>query len=98
MNSLTNTIKRFAELLVFANLIDNFKDTWKKMEKDPDRFKQATDPFIKRYLETHTSVKDINEVRNAIHKATEEEITLSFDRGKWTTKPKGRPALQPFSR
>jgi hypothetical protein len=95
MKFIYEPIRKFAELLVIADLVDNFKDTWEKMGKNPEEFQRITDPFIKRYLDTHVSAKDISELRKAILKATNEEVTLSFEKGKWTTKPKGQSVLQP---
>jgi hypothetical protein len=93
MKPINEFIRRYALVLVLAGLVDNFKDTWNKMKRDVNKFKEVTDPFIQRYLDTNTSNQDINVLRAALLKATGDEVGLSLERGKWVTMPKRRSIL-----
>jgi hypothetical protein len=88
MKSLNDYIKRVALNVVVADLLENFQDTWKKVNKDPARFKQVTDPFIKRHLPTDAHPQDISKLREIILEVTDGAITLTNDGINWSTKKK----------
>jgi hypothetical protein len=93
MKSLNEYIKRVAAKVVIANLLENFQDTWKKVNKNPDRFKCVTDPFIRRHLSVGANSHDISKLREIILEATDGAITLTNDGTNWSTKrkPETRP-------
>jgi hypothetical protein len=95
MKSLNEYIKRVALTIVTADLLDNFKDTWKKVNKDPARFKRVTDPFILRHLGVNANPQDISKLREIVLEATDGAITLTNDGNNWSTKKK--PETRPES-
>lgn len=84
MKSLDEHIKRIALSLVLADLMESLKDTWTKINKNIHKFKEMIEPFIKRYLDSHTSFKDLSDLKKAVLRATDNAVGLIFENGKWT--------------
>jgi len=75
------------EIIKKANLVDNLKQTWKLSNHDVDLFAKRVLPFIKNYLIRRNSIHDINEMRKAIEKATNNEAKLVNKNNIWEIIP-----------
>lgn len=76
-----------------ANLIDNLKQTWKLSNYNIDLFARRVLPFIKNYFIRRDSIHDINEMRKAIEKATNNEAKLVNKNNIWEIVPEKAKSL-----
>lgn len=70
-----------------ASLITNLEQAWKLSDEDFGKFLKKVTPFINGYLQRRDSPFDVNEMREALKKATDDEVSLSFKNKQWSLKP-----------
>jgi hypothetical protein len=91
MTSIQESIRKFALLLVLADVTKNIKEAWEKSGQDIEKFKRMVTPFINRYLGEEPRPWDYKEISKAITTVTDKQFMLSENKkpgeDKWTITP-----------
>jgi hypothetical protein len=87
MISVSGFLRRLSLNLVLANLTDNFREAWEKSGRDINKFRRVTEPFLKRFLETEVTSRDLKELEESILEATDQKVKLTSRSEKWTVAP-----------
>jgi iron-sulfur cluster repair protein YtfE (RIC family) len=70
-----------------SSLVSNLEQAWKLSNEDLSVFLKKVTPFINGYLQRMNSPFDVNEMREALKEATDDEVSLSFKNKQWALKP-----------